>query len=412
MKNIYIIDEHASSKINGIGTYVRELIFCLKEIKMNICLISCCHDTKTFKIKDNDGVTQMQFPAIPGFFGQHYAVIDKFFRLYIEDSQDNIFLFNHTPCEFLVKTVKFSFPLSKLVFVIHDMTWTGTMLGDKEKLKRYATAENKESFEKEYPDLLPLFNEEKLMYEVVDRIIALAPETIELLQMVYQIPDEKIVFIPNGLRDTHRSLSKKEKNKLKEKLYIPLQEKVLVFAGRVRHVKGIFQVINSLKKVVKTYPDFRLVVVGTIYEVKKIMEHAGEIASKITFTGQIPQDKLAEWYQIADMGVLASYWEQCSYTGIEMMMYGLPVIASDGFCVGDMFTDGFNAKVAQIGDRSNPEEFENNLSEVFLKLLRSKNFCNLLGENGRKLYKSDYQIAYMKEGYNMFLNFLLTTRLI
>ena len=404
MKNVYIIDDYASSKINGIGTYIRELIYCLKDIEVNICMIACCHDTKTFKIEMNDGIKQMQFPSIPGFFGQYYTVLDKFFRLYIADSQENVFIFNHTPCEFLIKTVKSSFPLSKLVFVIHDMVWTGAMLGSKAELKKYALIENKELFEKEYPEMLPKFIEEKHMFEEVHQIVALAQETSELLRTVYRISDKKISFIPNGLQGSYHKPSEKEKNQLKEKLFIPFHEKLIVFAGRVRNVKGIFQVINSLKKVVKTYPDFRLVVIGTIFEVKKIMEHAGEIVSKITFTGQIPKEKLNEWYQIADMGVLASYWEQCSYTGIEMMMHGLPVIASDGFCVGDMFIDGINSIVAQIGDRNHPEEFENNLSEAFLKLLQSDELRRKLGENGRKIYESKYHINCMKERYRMLLH--------
>ena len=401
MKNIYIIDDVASSKINGIGTYIRELIFCLKETGMNICLIACCHDTKSFKFEIVDNITQMQFPVIQGFFSQHYTVLDKFFRLYIEDSSENVFLFNHTPNELLVKTVKSSFPLSKIVFVIHDMTWTKALLGDKTEISRFAIAENRKLFEKEYPELFPRFNEEKRMFETVHKIVALAKETVDMLQTVYRIPDDKISFIPNGLRDMY---SKKDSNQLKEKLYIPLHEKVIVFAGRVRQVKGIFHVINSLKKVAKTYPDFRLVVVGTIFEVKKILEYAGEIASRITFTGQINRDKLYEWYQIADIGVLASYWEQCSYTGIEMMMHGLPVVASDGFCVGDMFTDNVNAKVARIGDRSHPEEYEVNLAEAFLELLQSESLCRKLGETGRKIYESRYQINFMKEGYRVLLN--------
>ncbi|MDR2917344.1 MAG: glycosyltransferase [Tannerella sp.] len=406
MKNVYIIDEYASSKINGIGAYIRELIHCLQEMEVNICRVDCCHDTATFKIETRDGVRQMQFPAIPGFWGQHHAIIDKFLRLYINDSQDNIFLFHHTPCEFLVKTVKDSFPLSRLVFVIHDMTWTGDMLGDKTELERFAAVENRELFEKEYPELLPRFNEEKRMYEAVHRIVALTAETVDLLQNVYGTSDEKISFIPNGLRDICCEFSEKERNRLKSSLFVPLHEKVIVFAGRVKNVKGIYQVINGLKKAVKTEPDFRLVVAGTVFEMKKLMEHAGGIAAKITFTGQIPKDKLHEWYRIADIGVLASYWEQCSYTGIEMMMYGLPVVASDGFCVGDMFKNDENAKIARIGDRSHPEEFENNLTEAFLELLQSDELCRTLGENGRKVYESRYQINYMKEGYQMLFNSL------
>jgi len=406
MRNVYIIDDYASSKINGIGVYIKELIFCLRETGMNVCLIELGHDTKTFRIETNDGIKCMQFPVVSGSFDLYYRVIDKFFRLYILDAPENVFLFNHTPNDFFVKTVKSSFPLSKFIFVIHDMIWTGFMLGDKTEIEKQVTAENREWFEKKYPVLFPFFSSEKCIYETVHRIVALAPETVELLQSVYTISNQKISLIPNGLQDTHHAISEQEKVRLKTKMFIPFNEKIIVFVGRVENRKGIFQVVSSLKKALKTYPDFHLVVIGTLFEVKKIMEYAGEIAAKITFTGQISKERLDEWYQIADIGVLASYWEQCSYTGIEMMMHGLPVVASDGFCVGDMFKDGVNAKVAPIGDRSHPEEFENNLSKAFLELLQSSNQRRSLGEIGRKIYESHYHIHCMKEGYRLLLDSL------
>jgi len=406
MKNVFIIDDYASSQTNGIGTYIKELMFCLKVMKMNICHIACCYDSEVFMIKMNDEIKQMQFPAIPYFFVTHYTIIDKFLRLYIKDTVENVFLFSHTPCDFLVKKVKSSFPLSKLIFVIHDMVWTESMFGDKLKIKKYSASENNALFEKEYPKMFLRFKEEKRMYETVNRIVALTPETVELLQSAYNSNSQKISLIPNSLRDTYSSISGKEKVHLKKNYFIPLNEKIIVFVGRVSNAKGIYQVINSLKKTIKTYPNFRLVILGTILEVKKIMEHAGEIASKITFTGQIPKERLYEWYQIADIGVLASYSEQCNFTGIEMMMHGLPVVASDGFGVGEMFKDGVNAKIARIGDRNHLEEFENNLSEAFLELLQSPDLCKKLGENGRRIYESQYHINNMKEGYRMLLDSL------
>lgn len=404
MKNVYIIDDYATSKNNGIGTYIRELTYCLKDIGINICLISFCHDTKMFRIKMDDGIIQMQFPTIPSFFVKHYTIIDKFFRLYIEDSQENVFIFNHTPSELFIKIVMLSFPLSKFIFVIHDMTWTWSMFGDKTELIKNISDNNRELLKKKYPDMYLKYKEEKRMFESVHRIVALSTETIELLHTIYGIPDKKIFYIPNGLSDAYHRILEREKNKLKDKLFIPLREKLIVFAGRVHNIKGIYQVLNSLKKTVKTYPYFKLIVSGTIFEVKKVLEYAGEIATKITFTGHISKEQLNEWYQVADMGVLASYWEQCSYTGIEMMMHGLPVIASDGFCVEDMFKDGINAKIARIGDRSHPEEFENNLSEAFLQLLQSGELRSELGANGRKIYESKYHIKHMKEGYQMLFN--------
>ena len=66
------------------------------------------------------------------------------------------------------------------------------------------------------------------------------------------------------------------------------------------------------------------------------------------YIGYLQKNELEKWYQLVDIGVLPSYSEQCSYTGIEMMMYSLPIVASDGFGVRNMFHDGSNACIASI----------------------------------------------------------------
>lgn len=399
MKYIYIIDEYISSKKNGIGTYLRELISSLKGGDVKICLISCCYDSETFQIEIKDGIKQLQFPVIRNFFGEYHNIIDKFLRLYIEDCQDNIFIFNYGPCKLLLKSIKKSYPFSKLVFIVHDMAWTSFMLGDKVKLKEYLCKENSNLLEEEYPNLMYLLEEEKEMFKIVDHIVVLVAEAVEILKDVYNVCEKRMTLITNGLGDNYNKLSKKEACQLKNKLLIPQNEKIILFAGRVNEIKGIYPLLNSLKNVLHFYPNFRLVIAGTIFHTKLIMEYANEIASKIVFTGQISNKKLNEWYQISDIGVLPSYSEQCSYTGIEMMMNGIPVVASDGFGLSDMFYDGENAIVARIGDRNRPIEFENNLSESLLMLLQSDDLCNKLSKSGRMIYDRKYRIKQMKEKY-------------
>lgn len=400
-KNIYILYEAQNVKTNGIGTYIRELTRCLLQMDVNICHIAYCHESKMFEIELENGIIQMKIPFISSFCDNHYSEFDKLLRLHIKDDKENIFFFNYTPHDLLVDKVKKSFPLSKLIFVIHDMTWTTHMQGDKNKLIKWAILK-KEEQKKYSKSLISLFNREKKMYETVHQIVSLNTETVELLQSLYKINQKKISFIPNGIQDSYIQLSKKTINQLKAKRLIAPKEKIILFSGRVLHVKGIYRILNSLKKVVRVYPNFRLVIAGTVFSSKMVMECANSIALKVVFLGQISKDEMNEWYQIADIGTLASYYEQCSYTGIEMMMHGLPIVASDGFCMNDMFVNNKNAKIAHIGDRNTPESFENDLSDIFIELLRSNKECKRLGKNGRKIYESRYQIKYMKEKYQTF----------
>ena len=58
--------------------------------------------------------------------------------------------------------------------------------------------------------------------------------------------------------------------------------------------------------------------------------------NKITFTGKLAKSELNKFYQIADIGILLSLHEQCSYVVLEMLSYGIPIIGSDSTGLKEM----------------------------------------------------------------------------
>lgn len=130
MKNIYIFDEYLSSQKNGIGIYLQELVYCFCSLKYNICLIVFNAKTEEFKIIKEKKIRKILFPVLKIHFVYYVDVIEKFLRLYIEDSLENVFLINHTPCDDLMESLKTYFPLSKIVFTIHDFYWTVSLMGN------------------------------------------------------------------------------------------------------------------------------------------------------------------------------------------------------------------------------------------------------------------------------------------
>ena len=90
--------------------------------------------------------------------------------------------------------------------------------------------------------------------------------------------------------------------------------------------------IEAFKQLLKTQENIKLIIIGDGNEVdmKDLINASSDIASSVIYTGQLSRKEVMEWLEIADIGVISSYYEQCSYTTIEMMMYGLPIVASDG----------------------------------------------------------------------------------
>lgn len=137
MKNVYIVNECLSSAKNGIGTYLTELLYCLQAIGAEVCLLTFNADCKEFNITYSNKRTEMNFPCFPnGGFWEHPAVVNRFLQLHITDSEDNVFFFNYSLSDKLMLALRQTFPLSKQIYVIHDFSWTGVLLGNIRKLKQ------------------------------------------------------------------------------------------------------------------------------------------------------------------------------------------------------------------------------------------------------------------------------------
>ena len=80
-----------------------------------------------------------------------------------------------------------------------------------------------------------------------------------------------------------------------------------------------------------------------------------------------------------------------------MMMYGLPVVASDGLGVRDMFHEGENAAIARIGPSS--RAYANRLAEAIVRVLASKELSDKLRQGARREYEQKYHIKYMWQKY-------------
>lgn len=267
MKNIYIFDEYLSSQKNGIGIYLQELVYCFCSLKYNICLIVFNAKTEEFKIIKEKKIRKILFPVLKIHFVYYVDVIEKFLRLYIEDSLENVFLINHTPCDDLMESLKTYFPLSKIVFTIHDFYWTVSLMGnidEYEKVIKNAYIAKNVNMRSNMDYILKMYKKEMRMYELADRIICLSNDTLSILQNIYKINKRKIYCISNGLRDTKKKdlLNEKDKDTKRKKLYLRNEDKVLLFIGRPTKQKGIFELLSAMHIVLREYPNVKLVIIG------------------------------------------------------------------------------------------------------------------------------------------------------
>ncbi len=117
----------------------------------------------------------------------------------------------------------------------------------------------------------PSYNEKAVLQEIckmANKIVVMSHKAIEFLISIYNVPEEKIVFIEHGVPDIFFS---QEKSKKEFKLD---QRKVLLTFGFIGRSKGIETVIKALPEVIKKHPDLIYIVLGKTHP--NVLRHAGE----------------------------------------------------------------------------------------------------------------------------------------
>ena len=406
MKELCIVNCCCKGAIYGVGTYIEEYMYCLTNLGFNVTLVELgkSEENKEFYIKEEGCIRTFFFPyPIVGEANLYYKGVCRLLQLYIEDSENLIFHLQYSPCEALLYGVKHYFPLSKSIFTIHYLHWRTALLGNVELYKKIIRNKTNEIFKNKYNEIIVNFLNEKSFLEKIDRIVCLSDDTLDLIQNLYEIK-HNVWQIQNGLRTNKRRLSMK-KNKLRKKYLINPNEKLLLFVGRIEPIKGIESLIICFKKVLKKYQNCSLVVVGD-GNLNDAIKLCKKYWNKIIFTGRLDKETLFQWYMMADIALFPSYNEECSYVGIEMMMHGLPIIASDGYSVKNMFYDGINSRVAKIESWKTNTMFIKNLKEAILQVLSSDILKSNLKKGAISMYQSKYGIEQMQSGYEKLINSL------
>ena len=385
-KHVYLFNESSRASNCGIGTYVKQLIECFKGVESISLNIISLKTSKEFTISNFDSFSVIHTPVINNinknedyrlYYRNVAYLIAEHIKIPVTDKL--IFHFN-TPVSNIMVILKKMFPESLIIYTIHVdqmcLANKGNILLVKEKMMNHHNNII-------HPD------DDKIVFESVDHLICLSKFMRDLLLNDYKIPENKISLIYNGIKDEGYFLSKNKKRELRKRMFIPYDEKIVLFVGRLHHIKGVEELIEAFKKVVYKIPKSKLIIVGegdfmTYY---KICEG---FWNKIIFTGLIDKDYLYDFYRIADVGVMSSFYEQCSFVAIEMMMFGLPIIGTTAPGLDEMIENTFD-KVNICYNDSNAILSSDHLAELIILKLKNK----IEVSNYRDVYIQKYSLADM-----------------
>lgn len=370
---------------------------------MQLNLISFNEEVTDFCIEKHDGHVIYKYPMYGGLFIENALPALSILKLYVNDSHENIFLSSYCPSHILLKTIKTLFPKSKRISIIHDQGWTSPLQGNSELYKEILSHRRLKGIDYGVQKFIKAFYRKELaMYRLSHHIVCLSPSTNRLLQKIYQVSPEKISMIPNGIDIKPYENSIDDRTEIRHNLGIDEDEKVLLFAGRVVKAKGIYQLLGAFEKIWHNNHKLHLVIAGITDKIEEYTKHVPDSISHVTFTGLISKSRLHQWYKAADIGVLPSYTEQCSYAGMEMMAEKLLVVTTDGNGLRDMF-DSSCAYIVKANEDTMAEELACKLQEALEATLEERN--EKIGAAYKRV-KNVFSLERMQTGYSQMLNLL------
>lgn len=402
--NLYIFYESNRSAIYGIGTYIRELTYALKNSDINLCVIHLRSGKPNVEIQMSEGVRYLYIPLPANLSANNpdwYWMCDSYYsnvmyllKLYIKNTESLVFHLNYNTCFSLADELKKTFDC-KIIMAVHYFEWCFTLLGNITQFRKILNFPNDNI---NLESIRDFYRKEKKLFETVDNIVCLSKKTRDILEFDYQINQKKISVIYNGLTDSHAAPDKPE---LLKKYHIP-DIPIILFAGRLDRIKGLAYAIKAFKIVLNVQPACHFIIAGN-GAFDAYMKECEDIWTHVTWTGLILREKLFDLYSIADIGVIPSFHEQCSYVAMEMMMHGLPVIGSTTTGLEEMIVDGETGWHIPVMEFDDSAEIDPSLlTEKILYLLQHTEKRRIMGMNARKRYEELYSSEVMTE--NM-LNF-------
>jgi teichuronic acid biosynthesis glycosyltransferase TuaC len=158
----------------------------------------------------------------------------------------------------------------------------------------------------------------------------------------------KIVVIRNGV-DTDKFYYL-DQAQCREKLNLPLNEKIILGVGALIHRKGFDLVIKGLEKIIVTanLENTKFYILGSQgpegdyrKELKQFIEEH-KLQQHVVFVGAVANSELITWYNAANVFCLSSRGEGSPNVLTEALACGTPAVASNVGSVPEIMTSEEN----------------------------------------------------------------------
>ncbi len=170
------------------------------------------------------------------------------------------------------------------------------------------------------------------------------------LREVFQLPEDKLHIIPNGVYPEDFACGPIPPG-FRDRYAAP-DEKIILHVGRLVREKGLDVLIDALPMILDRFNQVKLIVAGRGGHEPALQEHARRLGiyQRVYFTGYIDDATRNMLYRLADVAVFPSLYEPFGIVALEAMAAGLPPVVSDTGGISEVVMHGRNGLKARTGD--------------------------------------------------------------
>jgi glycosyltransferase involved in cell wall biosynthesis len=184
----------------------------------------------------------------------------------------------------------------------------------------------------------------KKIYEKVDLVTYCNERTRETLGRYFK---DEMILLYVGI-DFNLWKRRSEKNHIRKSLGLKNSDFILLSSSRFNSLKQIDKMINVLKDLDHNNFDFQYIITGHgDREYERYINSIGETLirkGKLKFVGFLPEEKLIDYYNAADLFIITSLSEGAPVSAIKAMAMEMPIFSTDTGLVAELLSK-YNAGV-------------------------------------------------------------------
>lgn len=329
--------------------------------------------------------------------------IERSFRRFLSETQPDVVHFHNLYYQFpwsLIKIAKLRG--CRVLFTAHDSASISQQklyhfidnyydLGNIDKVNYYLSPwEQLRQNGKAWNPLRNFFIRHYLSY--ADKVIAVSSELKKALE---QNGINNIAVIYNGV-DIERWLVDPTDLEPFVKKYGLAGKKIILFAGRLSHQKGVDAALRALRLVVDVIPEATLLVVGSGYEYASGLIDELGLRSNIVLAGSVNRGEMRLYYHSSDVVIMPSLClETFGMVVLEAMACAKPVIGTVFGGAREVIQDGITGYIV------NPLRTKNFAGRL-VYLLNDPERARLFGEAGQERARRQFSLDMQVNEYLRF----------